>query len=301
VAANFHPTATRVPGNSAGPMVVDAPKITHHLTVGTSIDGAIGAYRTYNSWPHFTCDWVGGTLKLVQHVPLDKGARALRNPGSETNRADTIQIEHVGYPHASGRFGPPPGFASKGVPNWPDARWDAIAEFCRWIEANTGCPKASMAGATWGEDHPPRLEGNAYRMARGHHGHQHVPGNDHWDPGGSFDIDRILAGDPPVHRDLEHGMSGPDVRALQLAINRRATGCGRPDRTVPPDGMFTAEADRAAAWAAFILGVGSSQEQIRSGPLSQQVQRWIRDPSQRNAIQKARAVRRRREHCREGG
>jgi hypothetical protein len=282
-------------------MVVDAPKVTHHLTIGTSIDGAISAYRDHNGWPHFTCDWVDGRLKIVQHVRLDKAARALKNPGSETNRAGTIQIEHVGYPHASGRDGPPPGFGSKGVPNWPDARWDAIAEFCRWIEANTGCPRASMVGVTWGEDHPPRMAGDTYRMARGHHGHQHVPGNDHWDPGGLFDIDRIVAADPSVHRDLEHGMIGPDVRALQLAVNRRATRCGRPDRTVPADGVFTGETDRGAAWAAFILGVGTSQEQLLSGPLSQLVQRWIRDPKQRNAMQKARAVSRRREHCREGG
>jgi N-acetylmuramoyl-L-alanine amidase len=300
VAAKFHPKAARVPGNTAGAMVVDAPKITHHLTVGTSIDGAISAYRDHNGWPHFTCDWVAGQFKIVQHVPLDQAARALRNPGSETNRADTIQIEHVGYPHASGEFGPPPGFGAKAVANWSDERWDAVAELCRWIEANTGCPQARMPGSTWGDDHPGRLGGDAFRTGRGHHGHQHVPGNDHWDPGGRFDIDRILEADPSVHRELEDGMAGPDVRALQVAVNRRATRCGRPDRVVPSDGRFTAETDRGAAWAAFILGVGTSQEQLLSGPLSQKVQRWVRDPSQRNAIQKARAVARRREHCREG-
>jgi hypothetical protein len=70
------------------------------------------------------------------------------------------------------------------------------------------------------------LGGAAFRDGRGHNGHQHVPGNDHWDPGGHFDIDRVLDADPSVHRALEEGMSGPDVRALQVAINRRARRCG---------------------------------------------------------------------------
>jgi hypothetical protein len=178
------------------------------------------------------------------------------------------------------------------------ARWDAIADLCRWIERNTGCPRAAMPGISWDEDHPPRLGGTAFREGRGHHGHQHVPGNDHWDPGGQFRIDLVLDADPSVHRALKQGMSGADVRALQLAINERARGCGRPDRTVPVDGEFTSETDRGAAWAAFILGIGDSQDQVLEGSLSEQVQARIRDPKKRNALQKRRAVGRRRVHCR---
>lgn len=280
-------------------MVVNAPKITHHVTVGTTIDGAIGAYRSHRGWPHMTCDWTGGRLKIVQHLPLSAAARALRNPGSETNRADTIQIEHVGFPHGSGRHGPPAGFASKGVPNWPAARWEAIADLCRWIERNTGCPRASMPGIRWGEDHPPRLSGAAFRQGRGHHGHQHVPGNDHWDPGGHFMIDLVLEADPSVHRALRQGMSGPDVRALQIAVNARARGCGRPDRVIAVDGEFGPESDRGAAWAAFILGIGESQQELVAGTLSEHVQERVRDPDQRNALQKSRAAVRRRAHCRQ--
>lgn len=296
--ANFHPKATRVPGESAGAMVINAPKITHHLTVGTSIDGAIAAFRQHRGWPHFTVDWVGERLKIVQHLPLNKAARALQNPGSETNRADTIQIEHVGFPHASGKHAPPAAFKSKGVPNWPMARWEATAELCRWIERNTGCPRASIPGIRWDADHPPRLGGSAYREGRGHHGHQHVPGNDHFDPGGQFRIDLILDADPSVHRALKQGMSGPDVRALQLAINQRARRCGRPEHVVDTDGEYGPQTDRAAAFVAFILGIGDSQEAILTGPLSEQVQTRIRDPSKRNAVQKSRAAVRRRTHCR---
>lgn len=296
--AEFHPKATRVPGESAGQMVVSAPKITHHLTVGTTIDSAISAYRDHRGWPHMTCDWVRDRLKIVQHLPLSAAARALENPGSETNKADTIQIEHVGYPHATGRHAPPAGFSSKAVSNWPMARWEAVAELCRWIERNTGCPRASMPGIRWDEDHPPRLGGAAFREGRGHHGHQHVPGNSHFDPGGKFRIDLVLDADPSVHRPLKAGMSGPDVRALQRAINVRVLACGRPDRKVATDGDFGSATDRGAAFAAFILGIGASQQEILSGPLSQEVQTRLRDPKKRNAVQKARAAARRRAACR---
>jgi hypothetical protein len=93
----------------------------------------------------------------------------------------------------------------------------------------------------------------------------------------------VLDADPSVHRALKQGMSGADVRALQLAV----------------DGVFTSEIDRGAAWAAFILGIGGSQDQILEGSLSEQVQARIRDPRKRNALQKRRAVGRRRVHCRE--
>lgn len=272
----------------------------HHLTVGTTIDGAISAYRAHRGWSHITCDWVQGRLKIVQHLPLSVAARAPQNPGSEINRAGTIQIEHVGYPHASGEFGPPPGFMSKGVPNWRMARWEAVADLCRWIERNTGCPPASMPGISWDQDHPPRLGGAAFREGRGHHGHQHVPGNDHFDPGGRFRIDLVLNADPSVHRPLRDGMSGADVRALQLAINERARGCGRADRMVGVDGEFGSETDRGAAWAAFILGIGPSKQQILDGPLSEHVQTRIRDPKKRNALQRSRAPARRRVHCQGG-
>jgi len=67
---------------------------------------------------------------------------------------------------------------------------------------------------------------------------------------------------------------------------------------VAVDGEFTSATDRGAAFAAFILGIGASQQQILSGPLSQDVQTRVRNPDKRNAIQKARAATRRRAVCR---
>jgi hypothetical protein len=92
----FLPGVKRVPGNHAGTFVPSPPKLVWHTTEGSSIDGAIGAYRQHNSWPHFTLDTNSG--RLVQHLPMNRAGRALehRRGTVETNRAHAIQVELVG-------------------------------------------------------------------------------------------------------------------------------------------------------------------------------------------------------------
>ena len=89
----------KIEGNDSGSWASGPkrPKLLLHTTEGSSIAGAVGAYKANNSWPHVTVDPIRKTR--VQHVPLTKPARALFNsavPG-ETNRAPTvIQVEIVG-------------------------------------------------------------------------------------------------------------------------------------------------------------------------------------------------------------
>lgn len=187
------------------------------------------------------------------------------------------------------------GFARE-TGSWPREHYEAIAEVCRWIERQTGCPARSMEGVSW--RHPRRLGGMAFHRGRGHHGHVHVAGNDHTDPGTGFKIELILREDGSPHRTLKYGHKRADVEALQRAISLRAVRCGRPDKKVDVDGVFGPRTSRAAGWAAYILGIGASQWQIRRGGISAYVQRRIRDPQQRNGIQKRRAGIRRRKHCR---
>ena len=60
------------------------PKLLLHTTEGSSIAGAVGAYKANNSWPHVTVDPIRKTR--VQHVPLTKPARALRNSATPAKR-----------------------------------------------------------------------------------------------------------------------------------------------------------------------------------------------------------------------
>jgi hypothetical protein len=104
-----------------------------------------------------------------------------------------------------------------------------------------------------------------------------------------------------AYRNLLLGMTGSDVRAFQVAINKRAVGCGRgglEDRGVVVDGEYGSATKENGAWAAYILGIGDSTDEIKSGGISSYVQNLVRNPDERNAGQKERAAGRREQCCR---
>lgn len=101
------------------------------------------------------------------------------------------------------------------------------------------------------------------------------------------------AGSSDAYRTLNMGDQGSDVRAFQVAVNKRADGCGRPDRRVEVDAEYGPETAIDGAWAAFVLGIGESQAEIRSGGISAYVQHLVRNPDERNQTQKDRAGARR--------
>lgn len=165
------PFATWRPiSGSSGAHVGGPYKIVHHTTEGSSATGAMGAFRTNRSDPHFTVD---GTT-IFQHIDTSEGARALRNApgGAQTNRDSAVQIELVGFAHL-----PKDGRALTN-----------LARLCRWIETTHNVPRTWPAGfprpAQNGRD-----PGGHNRSAQiwdsqsGHYGHCHVPENTHWDPG----------------------------------------------------------------------------------------------------------------------
>ena len=132
--ALFLPGVERVPGNHAGTFVPSPPKLVWHTTEGSSIEGAIGAYRQHNSWPHFTLDPQTG--QLVQHLPLNRAGRSLEHRCGtvETNRAHAIQVELVGLAKESSA--------------WNSARYEQIARLARQIEAAVGVPRRAFATFT---------------------------------------------------------------------------------------------------------------------------------------------------------
>lgn len=284
--AEWHPDAIRVLGRSSGSAAAGAgPKILHHTTEGASAAGAIAAYRASGSWPTFTVEWDAGKLRIYQHMPLSSMARALENPPDawETNRARCTQIEHVGFAGSTG--------------TWPEARYIALAGFCRWIEAQTRTPRKTVPGTQWGVDRPPRLSGEAFHKSAGHLGHQHAPtsGTAHWDPGGGFRIALVIGGDPEITRQLRIGDLGADVLALQSSIRHIARNCAMapPDfRRLDLDGHYGPMTDHAAMWASWLRGFGLKKAS-RKGPLGMERQRIIRYPERRSAAQLARSAQRR--------
>lgn len=168
---SWHPDATKVPYASAGPFVVGNPKLVWHTTEGSSLPTYSG------SAPHFTLDPKSG--KLWQHIPITQAAKALMHPAGtvETNRASAIQVELI-------------GFASQ-TQNWSEQEYTRVASLARWIEANAGVRRACGVKFTGSSVKPNRMTPTVWLAYNGHCGHQHVPNNDHWDPG-AFRIDLVV-------------------------------------------------------------------------------------------------------------
>lgn len=163
-----------VQGNDAGPYRSPLDKYLIHTTDGSSIEGAIGAYRKNNSWPHITVDAIfGHPYRRCGHLDMGRAARALKNlPGGvETNTDGVLQVEVV-------------GFATR--PNEIDWAWigkNVIGPMCRdmnvpiqssviWLPYPDSYGKTNV-----------RLTGHEWTVYQGILGHQHAPENSHGDPG----------------------------------------------------------------------------------------------------------------------
>lgn len=170
------PSDRWVQGNSAGPHVAPVDKLLIHDTEGDSIEGAIGSYRTHNSWPHMTVECrYGRRYERVGHLDLDVAARALKNlPGGvQTNTDGVIQIEVV-------------GFVNK-INTDVDWAWfgaNVVGPICRTM----GIPLVSTVAwvpypQSYGSKAAQRLSFAEWSAYRGVLGHQHCPENEHGDPG----------------------------------------------------------------------------------------------------------------------
>jgi len=176
------------PGNNAGPMNLSgASRILLHSTEGGSIDGAVSAYIKNNSWPTFTVDIFRRVIQ--EHLPMEVGARSLRNlsedPGPTNTEGDyLVQIEIV-------------GFAEN-----PDSQADV--EGWKWFGRNVIGPVARAIGApltstvrwvpypaSYGYGQGQRLEDAAFKSYQGVFGHEHADENVHGDPG-AIPIQTIL-------------------------------------------------------------------------------------------------------------
>lgn len=180
-----------VPGNDAGSMNDDGSrKLLLHSTEGSTIEGAIGAYRKNNSWPTLTVDC--RRRRVVRHLPDTVAARSLQNrPGGadQTNRDGSvhIQIEIVGF--VNNRDGSM--FSSR-----EDYLWfgrEVVGPLCRRNRIPIQSSVRWVAyDASYGLNAPQRLSVAAWDAYSGILGHQHAPDNSHGDPG-DIDIALILS------------------------------------------------------------------------------------------------------------
>jgi hypothetical protein len=151
------------------------------------------------------------TIRWYQHFDVDESARALANKlgGVETNTANAFQIELVGT--CDDKYAKTWSGKTAGVDyiHWPTAPEWALAEVAwlvRWLNQQHGIPltcvkdwlaygkdsrRPGVTPASYGAS-PARMSMSAWRSFKGWCGHQHVPENDHGDPG-SMDFARVIA------------------------------------------------------------------------------------------------------------
>lgn len=219
----------QTPGNDAGSMNGDGSrKLLLHTTEGGTVEGAIGAYRKNNSWPHLTVDCK--RRRVVQHLPLTVAARSLRNtPGGadQTNRDGTIlvQIEIIGS-----AVGPDIG-------DRDDLEWfgrEVVGPICeRHIIPLTAGVRWVSYPASFGTGAAQRLTPAAWDAYSGVLGHQHAPDNDHGDPG-AIDIELILSA---ARGDDDMAMTAADRKALiddiaQRVLERINEGYTKPNSVI---------------------------------------------------------------------
>lgn len=160
-------------------------RIVHHSTEGSSLTGAVAAYRSHRGWPHFTVD----DTTVAQHIDTSTASFALQNApgGVETNRACAIQIEVVGFAAR------PKNLRTLGN----------VARLCRWLEQVHGIP------AVWPNGYPKTAvngrdpgghnrDAGTWRKSGGHYAHSTTPENRHWDPGYTLaEVGLVMAGSQP--------------------------------------------------------------------------------------------------------
>jgi hypothetical protein len=163
-----------------GPVYLPLPwRGVLHTTEGGGIDGALATFRATNFWPTLTIE--PNTFRVVQHYTLSRGARALSDHATPENAARCVQIEIVGFAAQS--------------PTWAPEKLAFIREVMRSIEDLVPIPRQSglafrdAAGVAGTPGH--RLTVEQWKRFSGWCGHQHVPGESHWDPG-AIDIDTLL-------------------------------------------------------------------------------------------------------------
>lgn len=156
------PGARRVYRTGAGPFIDGfKPRAVWHTTEGMS--DATGTLDANGAHPHFELLRDG---TVIQYLPINVSAKALEHRAGtiDTNRAHAVQIEVVGR---------------AADPHWPAAQVSGAHRISAFLLANAGIPKRAATFSSSAH----RMSDSAWRSFTGHCGHQHVPGNSHWDPG----------------------------------------------------------------------------------------------------------------------
>lgn len=168
--SEWAPWATKktISGQAGQSFTGTARKITLHTTEGSGLPN----YASGGGTPHFTVN--PATSEAWQHIALNRSAYTLKSPGTPNspniNAGVNIQFEIIGY--------------AKNTPAYNDAWYSKLAFWVNWVCDDIGVPKSFFSQFVPNSSGSTRQSQSTWFPASGITGHQNVPGNDHWDPGG---------------------------------------------------------------------------------------------------------------------
>jgi hypothetical protein len=184
-------------------------------------------------------DCAAKKLRWYQHYDVDESARALANKlgGVSTNTANVFQIELVGTcdPKARDAWERAGHRQNVDFIFWPEAPEWALAEVAwlvRWLHDYHGVPltcardwlaygtdgrRPGVVPASYGAS-PARMSFAEWQDFKGWCGHQHVPENDHGDPG-SMDFARVIQLAKGEAKEEEMPLTTDDVKKVWTTDN----------------------------------------------------------------------------------
>ena len=211
--AKLYPKATWKGDGKTGGTFTGAPfKVVLHTTETSSLPDYAGG----NSAPHLTYN--PKTRDWVQHTDMTNAARALRNlaGGVETNRANALQVEIICY---SAKNIAQQSTSRLWVGDLDDLAYEDLREFIAWTGVPVVWPGRQAFSYSEANTAGFRLQPDEWIGWNGIVGHQHIPENDHWDPG-ALDWSKIIeGGDLPLTEKEEN-----TVRDLLAALENNGAG-----------------------------------------------------------------------------
>ncbi|MEX2267245.1 MAG: hypothetical protein WEA75_01025 [Acidimicrobiia bacterium] len=246
-----------------------------HTMESWDFEGSMNYLTTRGLWPQLCYN--PRDRRKVQGIPLTRAGKALANKagGVQTNRENTIQVEMPGYAGSSH--------------DWDKERLDNIAIDIVIPLQKAGYPIQLVApkfvglesGTIASPSAPQRMSYAAWAKFGGVCGHQHVPENDHWDPG-RLDIERVLAtarGTTPVKQEDNVrivGISDGTYKGFNLlvepftdpATGKRDVGITRvsADVGVAPYWVAPSFVGPVAAGVPYKLLPGAEAAKLRTAP-----------------------------------
>lgn len=220
---------TPIPGVTGGVWVIDLPdRVVLHTTEGDTIEGAVSTYASSHDAPHFTVDLA--RRRKAQHLPLSASSTALAHPSGqpETNRVGKcVQIEIIGRAAQPAHTDDELRFLAGLL---ADIQAAGVTFVWTAPEFHAYPPPMSLGTEPW------RMGIPTWQQFNGICGHQHVPENQHGDPG-AIDIQRIiaLAAGQPQEDDMPKSVLVVDSHGWVWTLTPGALHLGRAHVPGPDD------------------------------------------------------------------